>query len=83
MFKKNNKKGVIFTEKFALLNILKALEGISMQNSGNKQEENGSSDSAVPEQEKAVPQAVNTYPNVMASVLERHEAISNRVKNKK
>lgn len=25
----------------------------------------------------------NTYPNVMASVLERHEAISNRVKNKK
>lgn len=24
-----------------------------------------------------------TYPNVMASVLERHEAISNRVKNKK
>ncbi len=25
----------------------------------------------------------HTYPNVMASVLERHEAISNRVKNKK
>ncbi len=27
--------------------------------------------------------AEHTYPNVMASVLERHEAISNRVKNKK
>lgn len=27
--------------------------------------------------------AEHTYPNVMASVLERHEAIANRVKNKK
>ena len=27
--------------------------------------------------------AEHTYPNVMASALERHEAISNRVRNKK
>lgn len=74
---------MIFTEKFALLNLLKALEGISMQNSGNKQEENASYDNPAPEQEKAAQPAANTYPNVMASVLERHEAISNRVKNKK
>lgn len=71
-------------EKFALLNLLKALETLSPQKkndaadssgeiSQNKQPENRTNDTP------ATP--VNQPINVMSSVLERHEEIANRIKN--
>lgn len=82
-------------EKFALLNLLNALNSLSAKPSARQPEANADAENNFTEQtaSPAPPQntgtnaqtatAGNTYPNVMASVLERHEAISNRVKNKK
>ncbi len=63
------------TEKFALLNLIKALQGISTPAPEPAPTEN----TAPPE---PAPQRAPEY-NAMANVLERHEAIANRVKNKK
>lgn len=68
------------TEKFALLNLLKALEGLS----GNHTAADTDTKPA-PKADSAPPGAntdkaeVKEMPNVMASVIERHERISNRV----
>lgn len=76
-------------EKFALLNLLNLLQGLTPKTNGGQtpdanaeQPENNAfnaQSSKTPQQE----QTANAYPNVMASVLERHEIISNRIKNKK
>lgn len=76
-------------EKFALLNLLNLLQGLAPNQGGgqtdaasDEQPENftfNSKPAAPPAQE----QAQNAYPNVMASVIERHEAIANRIRNKK
>ena len=81
-------------EKFALLNLLNALNSLTAkpaadstdngtQAAGNFTAGNVQSNGAAPAAGAANAPAEHTYPNVMASVLERHEAISNRVKNKK
>ena len=62
------------TEKFALLNLIKSLPGISTPAPEPAPAEN----TAPPE---PAPQRAPEY-NAMANVLERHEAIANRVKNK-
>ena len=63
------------TEKFALFNLLKALNSLSPQNTD-------ANPPAVKEEPPA-PVFIAETPNVMASVLERHERIANRVRNKK
>lgn len=92
-------------EKFALLNLLNALNTLAAKPAGKQAGANGNTDGGFTETSAAdnpnftppppspnasapagnppIQAEPNTYPNVMASVLERHEAISNRVKNKK
>lgn len=71
-------------EKFALLNLLKALETLSAPKNNAK---NGQSDGAPPAPSAdSAPREQTPSPeappiNVMASVLERHEAMANRIKN--
>ena len=70
-------------EKFGILNLLKALETLSpQQGTQNTEQINDNPFFAPPPQTKperaaAEPRSVN----MMASVLERHEQISNRIKN--
>lgn len=73
-------------EKFALLNLLKALETLTAPKNADK---NGQPDGTPPPpsaenapSEQAPFQEKQTI-NVMASVLERHEAMSYRVNNKR
>ncbi len=81
-------------EKFALLNLLNALNSLSAKPAPRQPEANAGAENSFNEQSadttqfaSAKPTVANepqtSYPNVMASVLERHEAISNRVRNKK
>lgn len=76
----------LITEKFALLNLLKALNTLS---SAAKPPQNGESEEPAPEKKNAPPVKKTESAtdeekfNAMASVLERHEEISNRVRNKK
>jgi len=67
------------------LNLLKALQSLSAQDG---RQENAKTDPAEkpqtpppPQQTEKIPQS--EYPNVMASVLERHEQVSNRIKNRR
>ncbi|HBN12255.1 MAG TPA: hypothetical protein DD415_01410 [Clostridiales bacterium] len=73
-------KGNFITEKFALLNLLKALGSLSGENKSADGAKNQPSEAAKP-----APEAHEKPPeyNAMASVIERHEAISNRVRSKK
>jgi len=83
-------------EKFALLNLLNLLQGLAPKNDGQTdggeapsasqhtdREQNGPTDFNPQASSRPAPQQPSTYPNVMASVIERHEAIANRIKNKK
>ena len=73
-------------EKFALLNLLNLLQGLAPNQGGAQTPDEQSPQPPLNAQPAPPPQqeqAVNSYPNVMASVIERHEAISNRIKNKK
>lgn len=69
-------------EKFALLNLLKALQSLSQQNQSQPAAQTAPAEKQ-PEPATPPPPPENVYPNVMASVLERHEEISNRLKNKR
>lgn len=67
---------IFITEKFALLNILKALEGLS----GGKEE------SAEPKKSEVSPPPAEKQPapaeyNAMANILARHEKVANKVRN--
>ena len=73
------KKEFYFTEKFALLNLLTALGKMTAQNNG--QEEAPSPPQKAPQSPPPTPYEEQN--NMLASVLARHETISNRVKNKK
>ena len=70
----------IITEKFALLNLIKALQGISAVNPDNKDGESSAPPPAYSAPDRK--QSTAEY-NAMADVLRRHEAISNRVRNKR
>ncbi len=63
------------TEKFALLNLLQAISGLSAVNETDK-----------PENKETVkppePPKTENF-NAMANVLARHEEIANRVRNRK
>lgn len=76
---------MIFTENFAFFNLLKLLSGISQGLTGSKAQESADNPSgAVPRAEsiKTDPPAPREKNNVMADVIERHERIANRVKDK-
>ena len=62
-------------EKFALLNLLKALDGLN----------NNASDAPQPPppDKKADPVENGGLPNFMYETLLKHEAVSNRLRNKK
>ncbi len=62
-----------------MLNLIKALQGISAPNAANAESDEKE---APPPADAAPEQNVNEY-NAMASILERHEAISNRVRQNK
>ena len=76
-------------EKFALFNLLKALNSINSPSSGQKNDENVDIAKTQPQQkasqQKSSPQAVQSEPSsdFIANVLARHEVISNRVHSKK
>ncbi len=71
-------------EKFALLNLLKALETLSPQKSSeNEQRPEPHQTAPAPEPQSPQPQETPERLNVMANVLSRHEEISNRLKNKR
>ncbi len=88
IFKKIIKKEINFTEKFALLNLLKALNALTPPQDGAGRQDNAppaqkqENAPAAPSAPAKEPEPVY-YPNVMQSVLVRHEAISNRIKSKK
>lgn len=73
-------------EKFALLNLLKALETLSPADKKPKNDEPAQAPAETKDEKPAQtekPQTVYPENNVMASVISRHEQISNRLKNKK
>lgn len=70
-------------EKFALLNLLKVLGSLNAQPSAESEKAPPAPAPAAPVQSAQPATAeTNAYPNVMASVLERHEYIANRIRNK-
>ena len=73
------KKELYFTEKFALLNLLTALGKLNAPNT------NPSEPQVRPQEapQTPPPPPYEAQNNMFARVLERHEAISNRVRNKK
>lgn len=80
-------------EKFALLNLLSALSSLAPKQSEGQPSPTETTEAAsapyeaprksAPAENPPAENPPATYPNVMASVLERHEAISNRIKNKR
>ncbi|MDE6504714.1 MAG: hypothetical protein K2L42_02455 [Clostridia bacterium] len=71
-------------EKFALLNLLKALETLSPQKpSENANQSEPRQTAPSPETQPPQPAEQQERLNVMANVLTRHEEISNRLKNKR
>ena len=73
-------KGVLFLEKFALLNLLKAIDGL-------KSLTNVENEAPTPAQQppQAAPQTSQNgdLPNIMYEALVRHEVVSNRIRNRK
>ncbi len=70
-------------EKFALLNLLKAIDGLKSAQKEQRAEPKAPS-APPPEASHAAPQTnAATMPNIMYEALVRHEQISNRLKNKK
>lgn len=75
-------------EKFALLNLLSALNSLAPKQSEGQPSPTETTEAAsapydAPRKSAPAENPPAPYPNVMASVLERHEAISNRIKNKR
>lgn len=73
-------------EKFGLLNLLKAIQTLSPP-AGTEETADGARAAATernnPTSSAAPINAEIQVPNVMASVLERHETVSNRIKNRR
>lgn len=81
--------GGFITEKFALLNLLKALSALSPEKEKKATPQNSSENSPAENSQIENLQGGNLQSgnlqvgfNAMASVLERHEKISNRVRGK-
>ena len=73
-------KGVLFLEKFALLNLLKAIDGLKSLSNGEKE----TPPPAQPTPQTAPQTTPNgDLPNIMYEALVRHEIVSNRIRNKK
>ena len=75
-------------EKFALLNLLKAIDGLK----NAQKSQNAAAEPPVPPPPAAAPNAENSdgsvpitgnMPNLMYETLMRHEQMSNRIRNKK
>lgn len=79
-FNENLPKGGYITEKFALLNLLRALGGLAAN--GDATEKAESADTAATTEPTAAPDPTDAGQkhNFMAEVLSRHERISNRLK---
>ena len=73
------KKGELFLEKFALLNLLKAIDGLQREKTAENAPSAPSNQPPVPEQQTKK----EDMPNFMYETLLRHETISNRLKNRK
>ena len=83
MTKIYQKEGII-TEKFALLNLLQALGGLTATGGAtdkSEADETAEAPSAPAPAPSAPPE--EQKPNFMAEILTRHERISNRVSSKK
>ena len=77
---KKIKRRNFVTEKFALLNFLKAIDGLTSGTGGESAEKPPSP--APPEQKNAGGDNGYGNYNYMQKMLERHEEISNRLKKK-
>lgn len=75
---KKSRKGVLFLEKFAILNLLKAIDSLK---SPPIEEKEPSAPSATPP--PAPKTASPEMPNIMYEALMRHETVSNRLRNRK
>lgn len=73
-------KGVLFLEKFAILNILKAIDGLKGLSATEKEQ---SPPPDEPVQSSASDKKTGEMPNIMYETLMRHEAVSNRLRNKR
>ena len=72
-------KGVLFLEKFALLNLLKAIDGLKNLSTAEKE-----APPAPPTPQEAPQTNQNgDIPNIMYEALVRHEMVSNRIRNRK
>ena len=73
-------KEYCFLEKFALLNLLKAIDGLK---SISNTEKETSTPASPPPQETTQTNKNGDLPNIMYEALMRHEIVSNRIRNKK
>lgn len=72
-------KGVLFLEKFAILNLLKAIDGLKSLSA----EEKAPSPPPATATPSATEQKNGDIPNIMYEALMRHETVSNRLRNRK
>lgn len=73
-------KGVLFLEKFAILNLLKAIDGLKGLSATEKEQ---TPPPAEPVQSPPATQKNSEMPNIMYEALVRHERVSNRLRNRK
>ena len=67
-------------EKFALLNLFKAIDGLKSLSNGEKETP---PTAPPPTQEAPKTNQTGDLPNIMYEALVRHEIVSNRIRNKK
>ena len=74
----------MFLEKFALLNLLKAIDGLKSLSAVEKEAPSAAAPTQQPTPQQA-PQTTQTVdlPNIMYEALVRHEIVSNRIRNRK
>ncbi len=72
-------------EKFALLNLLKALDGLKSADADEKTDKGAAPTAASARPSKTPTENAQSFeiPNIMYEALMRHETVSNRLKNKK
>ena len=66
-------------EKFALLNLLKALDGIKNLSGGENGNKSAENSPTAPD----APKRQDQPPNILYETLVKHEQVSNRLKNKR
>ncbi|MCD7729072.1 MAG: hypothetical protein LUI60_04075 [Clostridia bacterium] len=71
------------TEKFALLNLIRALSGQYDQTGANARQDGENAETVTPPANAAPAAEDDNKPNLLAGVIERHEKISYRLKSNK